>query len=243
MRILIFGGRDFTNYERVEYDVKQIVPPGVKPTFICGLANGADMACKYLHDKYESDIEYYEADWGDIVTKPCVIKQGNYGPYNALAGYIRNQRMLDEGEPDVCIGYWDGISRGTKDMVNRINKANIPLKLKYYTKQLSIELCRANPDKLYLFGDNLIGKGKKGQACIRDSFNSLGIPTKRLPSMSKDAFFSDKADEFEAVNQALAKIKNQKIVIPHYGLGTGLAQMEKHSPKLYDYMNQELAKL
>jgi predicted polyphosphate/ATP-dependent NAD kinase len=40
------------------------------------------------------------------------------------AGIIRNQRMLDEGKPDLVIAFQGG--DGTADMVRRANKSKIP---------------------------------------------------------------------------------------------------------------------
>ena len=61
----------------------------------------------------------------------------------------------------------------------------------------SVKDCLDNPHKLYIFGDNLIGVGKGGQAIIRDCPNTFGIPTKRLPHRENNAFFSDKGTEME----------------------------------------------
>jgi len=98
-----------------------------------------------------------------------------------------------------------------------------------------------NPNKIYVFGDNLKGCGKAGQAIIRDCPNTIGIPTKREPSMNSSSFFSDKEDEYIAVFSVLALIKeklreNKIIVMPLNGIGTGYAQMYKKSPKLYKKM-------
>ena len=46
----------------------------------------------------------------------------------------------------------------------------------------------------YLFGDNMIGKGMAGQAIIRGLPNAFGIPTKNLPAMTEQSFFTD--DEY-----------------------------------------------
>ena len=106
-------------------------------------------------------------------------------------------------------------------------------------------LCGANPDKIYVFGDNLIRKGKAGQACIRDCSNAFGIPTKRLPSMQEGSFFSDQEDEVEAVIHSLRVLykisKSADIVWPRDGLGTGLAQLPQRGPKTFDKM-QEIIK-
>ena len=69
----------------------------------------------------------------------------------------------------------------------------------YFTE----EDCNNNPNKLYIFGDNMTYTGTGGQAIIRYCTNSYGIPTKRLPSMSDNAFFSDKQDEINKVMEHL----------------------------------------
>ena len=102
----------------------------------------------------------------------------------------------------------------------------------------SKEQCKANPRNLYVFGDNLIDKGTGGQAQIRYCKNSIGIPTKRLPTMNNDAFFNDQKDETEKVLFKLETLKKiglyyDNIIFPKDGLGTGLAKMPEKSPKLF----------
>ena len=116
-------------------------------------------------------------------------------------------------------------------------------------KLFSIEDCSNHPEDIYIFGDNLYGIGKGGQAIIRDCSNAFGIPTKRAPSMNSNAFFSDQFDEYEAVKSAIEKLTVRKysrkkvtFVFPTDGLGTGLAQMKTKSPKLFKYMNEQLNK-
>ena len=115
--------------------------------------------------------------------------------------------------------------------------------------RFSIKDCSNHLDRVFIFGDNLIQKGKGGQAIIRDCHNAYGIPTKRLPSMDSDSFFNDEFDEYEAVKSAIEKlvvIKHSRreitFVFPTDGLGTGLAQMKTKSPKLFKYMNEQLNK-
>ena len=104
-----------------------------------------------------------------------------------------------------------------------------------------------NPNKVFLFGDNLLGVGYGGQAKeMRGELNAYGIPTKKLPSNNADAFFSD--TEFETnkyhINKAFSKIPNDKIVvIPSAGLGTGLARLNKCAPKTYAYLLQQIKEL
>ena len=117
-------------------------------------------------------------------------------------------------------------------------------------KIFSVKDCNNNPNKIYIFGDNLCGIGKGGQAIIRDCSNAFGIPTKRAPSMDSSAFFSDQFDEYEAVKAKIEELiildhckTDITFVFPTAGLGTGFARkMNQTSPKLFKYMNKMLYK-
>ncbi|HGM8086473.1 TPA: hypothetical protein ACKP9S_002830 [Pseudomonas aeruginosa] len=102
------------------------------------------------------------------------------------------------------------------------------------------ELLRSMPEKIFVFGDNLLQRGTKGQAAIRNEPNAFGVPTKRAPSMAEHAFFADREDENSALREALRKLyalgQVRPIVFPAAGIGTGLAQMASRSPELYRWM-------
>ena len=104
-----------------------------------------------------------------------------------------------------------------------------------------------NPDVLYLFGDNLVQKGFGGQAKeMRGEPNAIGIPTKKLPSMGSNSFFTDEEylTNCEAIDKAFNRIKDAEVVvIPSDGLGTGLAMLDTKAPKTFAYLNKCLQKL
>ena len=109
------------------------------------------------------------------------------------------------------------------------------------------EIVKTNPNKLFVFGDNMLRYGKDGQAVIRDLPNTLGIVTKRAPRTDASAYFSDAIDEMHELDWDIARlnmIKNSKvfthIVFPSKGLGTGRAQMKSKSPMIYKIMKQKL---
>jgi hypothetical protein len=119
-------------------------------------------------------------------------------------------------------------------------------------KRISREFVRANRDRIFLFGDNLAGKGFGGQAAaMRGEPNCVGIPTKKFPSNRDDAFFTDL--EFEqnkaAIDHAFDLLfhKNSKaeqtIVMPAGGLGTGRAQLESRAPLTFAYLQKCLRDL
>lgn len=104
------------------------------------------------------------------------------------------------------------------------------------------DIANRSQSTIFVFGDNLVKKGTGGQACIRYTENSYGIPTKRSPSNSPNAFFADRRDEEEAVLKSLRRLykmgkeTRSTIIFPNKGLGTGLAKMEKTSPILFQKM-------
>jgi len=115
------------------------------------------------------------------------------------------------------------------------------------TARITPELLRANPDTVYLFGDNIAGKGKAGQAVIRDEPNAYGIPTKHEPNNKETSFFSDR--DFEKftkakIDEAFARIpEGANVVYSTDGIGTGLAQLPSRAPKTYEYIMSKLKEL
>ena len=106
---------------------------------------------------------------------------------------------------------------------------------------------QANPEVVYLFGDNLTGEGLAGQAGeMRGEPNAIGIPTKAYPNMEPSSFFSD--DDLESnkahILAAIASIPvNVLIICPLDGLGTGLAQLPYKAPKTNEFLSDILREL
>mgnify|MGYP001591610367 CR=1 FL=1 len=113
------------------------------------------------------------------------------------------------------------------------------------TKVLSVERVRENPKSAYLFADSLSGKGKRGQAVIRDEPNAFGIPVKktysgRLMHFSDDDFVTNK----EAIDAAFDAIPDDMdVVVPSAGLGSGAAKLEEKAPKTFAYIESKIEEL
>lgn len=104
-----------------------------------------------------------------------------------------------------------------------------------FEDMITVAMCESNPNSIFVFGDNLIQKGKKGQAIIRDCSNAFGVPTKRVPSMQSGSFFTDKEDEIKIVKSKLIYLWNEhlagkEIVLPSNMIGSGLARLKENSP-------------
>tara|TARA_Y100000310_G_scaffold335913_1_gene419132 strand:+ start:427 stop:834 length:408 start_codon:yes stop_codon:yes gene_type:complete len=115
LRVLVCGGRDYSNVERlykvldwVDGSWESAESTGPISTIISGHARGADqLAEKYANEK-NIPLEIYPAQW-DV--------------HGKSAGVIRNQEMLDEGLPDLVVAFPGG--KGTAHMVKIAQKANV----------------------------------------------------------------------------------------------------------------------
>jgi hypothetical protein len=103
---------------------------------------------------------------------------------------------------------------------------------------------KANPNTIYVFGDNTKRVGIGGQAQIRNNSNAMGIATKLAPSMEESAFMNDAdlANNKTVIDADIAKIKDtgKSVVLPKDGLGTGLAKLQEKAPQTYAYLKQRL---
>ena len=116
--ILVAGGRDFDDYVRVKADLDKLKPSSI----ISGGAKGADN----LGEHYA----YLKLHAGENMRLQCFPAQ--WDKYGKSAGYKRNQQMLDEGKPDLVLIYWDGISKGTKHMLDIAKRAGVKVQLEAY---------------------------------------------------------------------------------------------------------------
>ena len=104
VRVIIAGSRSYPGgYEGVH---RAVVASGFEiATVISGVARGVDTAAILWAEGRGIPVESYPADWEK---------------YGKKAGPIRNQQMADVA--DALIALWDGKSRGTRDMIERMAK-------------------------------------------------------------------------------------------------------------------------
>lgn len=113
------------------------------------------------------------------------------------------------------------------------------------------EMVRAEPDTLFVFGDNLARAGMGGQAKeMRGEPNTVGIPTKRYPAMNYGAFFTN--SDFDQVRAAMEEgwkrlaihiLKGGLVVFPADGIGTGLAELHDRAPRIARFIHRCTDKL
>jgi hypothetical protein len=113
-KILVTGSRDWSDITSIIETLKNYDKGTI---LIHGNCRGADIICATVGETLGFEIRSYPADWDT---------------HGKSAGIIRNQLMIDNenkiDEPiDLCIAFHNEIenSKGTKDCVSRVLKANI----------------------------------------------------------------------------------------------------------------------
>lgn len=120
-----------------------------------------------------------------------------------------------------------------------------------YRDWISAEDLKREPDTLFVFGDNFLGRGYGGQARVmRGKPNAVGIPTKKAPGWKTQDFLAE-ADRYEWLRRARPQFdrlhahldKGGTVVIPRAGIGTGLAQLEERAPAIWVLLDYEMKRL
>jgi YspA, cpYpsA-related SLOG family len=111
MRMLVCGGRNFTDHIKFNRELTDIITNGTRQwdeiTIIHGAARGADTLAGLYAKMFGIKVEAYPADWDE---------------FGLNAGVIRNQNMLDTGI-DLVVAFPG--KKGTADMVRRAKKAGV----------------------------------------------------------------------------------------------------------------------
>lgn len=108
MRLLVCGGRDYTDRARVYRVLSAVHEKRPVSLLVSGGAQGADFLGETWAKSQGIPIHVYPAEWAR---------------YGNRAGILRNQRMLDAEEIDGVVAFPGGT--GTADMVRRAEKAGI----------------------------------------------------------------------------------------------------------------------
>lgn len=110
VQLIIAGGRDFTNKELVVERLQAMEQLGLFPNgveLICGMAKGADQLGFDVFHEASLTIHAFHPDWDGLGKR---------------AGFVRNAQMGDAA--DMALIFWDGHSRGTKHMIQYMEKLN-----------------------------------------------------------------------------------------------------------------------
>lgn len=126
MRCIIAGDRDINEDDLHLINIAVQQSGFHITTVISGKAQGGDRLGEKWAKLNKIRVQEFPADWKDLTVPGAVIKTGKFGPYNAKAGFDRNQDMADAAEALIALQP-NGDSSGTQDMIERARKKGIPV--------------------------------------------------------------------------------------------------------------------
>ena len=117
MKVIIAGGRDFTNYKLLYLKCYNIIGDRDPETveIVSGGAKGADSVGESFAVIRGYKIKRFPADWDT---------------HGKFAGIKRNREMAEYA--DALIAFWDGSSRGTKNMIEEAKKRGLKIRVIKY---------------------------------------------------------------------------------------------------------------
>ena len=117
--VIICGSREFQDYnllkEKCDYYLSKRISSGQKVVVISGGARGADSLGERYAKERGLECKVFPADWDR---------------YGKSAGYRRNVVMSENA--DSLIAFWNGESKGTKHMIDIMQRQNKPYRIIKY---------------------------------------------------------------------------------------------------------------
>ena len=110
MKTIIAGCRDYHDYDHVRSKIDHFRQTNQVTEIVSGNSSGVDVIGERYARENDIPLTLFPADW---------IKHGR------SAGPIRNKQMADYA--DQLLAVWDGKSKGTKNMIETMNKLKKPV--------------------------------------------------------------------------------------------------------------------
>lgn len=117
MKLIIAGSRGIPPEAVVRYLEDETFFHLTVKEVVCGMAKGPDLAGKH---------------WAEMLNKQGInikVKEfpADWDTHGKAAGFFRNEQMAFYA--DELLAFWDGKSRGTKDMIQRMLKFDKPFQV------------------------------------------------------------------------------------------------------------------
>ena len=119
-RVIIAGTRSFNDYELLRDSCNNLLSEKQRThtvVVISGTARGADQMGERYAKERGFQLRRFPADWE---------------LYGKSAGHIRNAKMADNA--DALIAFWDGESKGTKNMIDNARRKGLAVRVIQYQK-------------------------------------------------------------------------------------------------------------
>jgi hypothetical protein len=125
MKLILAGGRTFTDAIMLARTLNKFTDI---TEIVSGTANGADKCGEQWATSNGIKIKRFPADW-DL--------------YGRSAGHLRNAEMAEYG--DRLLAFWDGKSKGTKNMIDIATKKGMLVEVIRYAVERKVEDIRRVP--------------------------------------------------------------------------------------------------
>lgn len=118
-RVIVCGGRDFYDKALLFDSLDRILRGMDSVEIVSGHARGADAIGEEYAGARSLRLKIIKAEWKR---------------YGHAAGPVRNGQMLRYamGDAPMVVAFWDGKSRGTKDMMRRAQDAGVKVQVVGY---------------------------------------------------------------------------------------------------------------
>ena len=120
MRVIVTGGRNFTNSEFLFRTLDSLAP---RPTLII---EGGQRTYHPVTREIVGGADYWAKVWAERKDIEVFTIKANWKLHGRAAGPIRNTRLIQMGQPDLCVAFLGGA--GTADMVAKAIAAGVPVK-------------------------------------------------------------------------------------------------------------------
>ena len=121
-RVIVAGGRDFNNYAGLAQKLDKLLANVTDEiVIVCGMARGADRLGEQYAKERGYSVRYFPADWDR---------------YGKAADYLRNTEMAKNA--DALVAFWDGMSLGTRHMIEIARSRGLKVRVKRYDKESGV---------------------------------------------------------------------------------------------------------
>lgn len=114
-KVIIAGGRNFIDYEYLKEKCLEIINEPCE--IVSGTAKGADFLGERFAKEMGFQVKRFPANWN---------------LHGKSAGPIRNKQMAEYSDSLIC--FWDGESKGTKNMIDEATKRGLEIHILNYEK-------------------------------------------------------------------------------------------------------------
>jgi hypothetical protein len=118
VRVIVCGCRDWVDRQRLREHLTEL------------LSRESEDEHTIVHGQCETGADYLASEWVALDHPVLRLRQephpAQWDRYDRAAGMIRNKEMANAGA-DLCVAFWDGKSRGTRNMIEQATLKRIPV--------------------------------------------------------------------------------------------------------------------